>query len=351
MSHGPVISKIAATSDASGVKKGRKRKMIAAGWTALTSYLKYKKFAQAIDLVHNPADITYPGQLFALRIAFGRTRSRVLGSLMERTIPVFMRAILFNIFSCMYGANLDEVQHPLQSYKNFQELFTRALKDGVRPIATRAPSAMVSPCDGEVLTVGELTEQMPRITQVKGTSYNLKSFLGFDPFEHKKSPESVIRYAVIYLAPGDYHRFHSPTDFTVSFGRHFTGEMLPVNKILVSWFNDLFALNERVVLSGEWHDGYQLHYGIVAAYNVGKITLAFDDELKTNVTCDMPVYRGGQVQTKQYASSFNHGDLIGTFKLGSTIVLVVECPPETAFTIKSGDKLKMGQYILGNHTQ
>ena len=335
------------SSATSAPKKGRKRKIIAAGLASLTSYIAYSKFTEAIDMVQNPADIKSPAKLFALRIAFGRTRSRVLGSLMEQTVPVFMRVPLFKMFAYMYGVNLSEVRYPLESYPNFQEFFSRSLREGVRPIESTSPAVLVAPCDGEVLTLGELTEHNSRIPQVKGATYNLKSFLGTDPFKFKQTQkDTVIRYAVIYLAPGDYHRFHAPTDFNVNVGRHFSGEVLPVNKILVSWFSDLFALNERVVLSGDWNNGLQLHYGIVAAYNVGKIALAFDDKLKTNELRAIPVYRGGEVQTKPFTENFKHGDLLGSFKLGSTIVLVLECHKDTTFSIKAGDKLRMGQVIL-----
>lgn len=40
------------------------------------------------------------------------------------------------------------------------------------------------------------------------------------------SPENDLFHVVIYLAPGDYHCFHSPTDWRVELRRHFPGESL-----------------------------------------------------------------------------------------------------------------------------
>ncbi len=39
----------------------------------------------------------------------------------------------------------------------------------------------------------------------------------------------TIRYCVLYLSPKDYHRFHAPVDFEIQTGRHFAGDVLPVN--------------------------------------------------------------------------------------------------------------------------
>lgn len=36
-------------------------------------------------------------------------------------------------------------------------------------------------------------------------------------------PGNVLYYCIIYLAPGDYHRFHSPVNWTVYSRRHFPG--------------------------------------------------------------------------------------------------------------------------------
>lgn len=35
------------------------------------------------------------------------------------------------------------------------------------------------------------------------------------------------------------------------------------------------------------------------------------------------------------------------FEMGSTIALILECPPDYQFQFKEGEKLKMGQEILG----
>jgi phosphatidylserine decarboxylase len=53
-------------------------------------------------------------------------------------------------------------------------------------------------------------------------------------------------FMVVYLAPGDYHRFHSPTSWVVEKRRHFTGDLFSVSPYIAKRMQDLFVLNERV---------------------------------------------------------------------------------------------------------
>ncbi|KAI9136283.1 phosphatidylserine decarboxylase-domain-containing protein [Paraphysoderma sedebokerense] len=92
----------------------------------------------------------------------------------------------------------------------------------------------------------------------------------------KTAEKTGLFFAVIYLAPGDYHRFHSPTEWIVKERRHIHGELLSVSPRLLNMVPTLFTLNERVALLGEWKHGF---FGMVpvGATNVGSVVVGFDE--------------------------------------------------------------------------
>lgn len=59
-------------------------------------------------------------------------------------------------------------------------------------------------------------------------------------------PGHKLFFMVIYLAPGDYHRFHAPTSWVVEKRRHFTGDLFSVSPYIAKRMQDLFVMNERV---------------------------------------------------------------------------------------------------------
>lgn len=200
-------------------------------------------------------------------------------------------------------------------------------------------------------------------------------------FNVKPKQPTALYYMVIYLAPGDYHRFHSPAAWVVSSRRHFAGELYSVSPYLQRTLPGLFTLNERVVLLGHWRYGF-FSYTPVGATNVGSIKINFDKELRTNsLTTDTAAdraaaeaaergepYSGFAEATYEQASkvlgghSLRRGEEMGGFQLGSSIVLVFEAPRGKRksldegwqggemkggwkWNISKGQKVKVGQSI------
>jgi len=150
---------------------------------------------------------------------------------------------------------------------------------------------------------------------------------------------TVLYQAVVYLSPSDYHRFHSPTDWTIHKRRHFPGKLYSVSPTIVRKMPGLFHVNERVVLTGTWEHGF-FSMTAVGATNVGSIVINFDSELNTNISgqeFSEKIYEGGVEVGK--------GDEMGYFNFGSTIVLVFEAPKDFRFSKENMMRLKMGEGI------
>lgn len=182
--------------------------------------------------------------------------------------------------------------------------------------------------------------------------------------------QTGLYYCVVYLAPGDYHRFHSPTAWVAESRRHFAGELYSVSPYLVKMLPGLFTLNERVVLLGRWRYGF-FSFVPVGATNVGSIVINFDKELRTNSlltdtaadkAAEDAAQRGegysGFAEASYKAASpvlaghaVRRGEEMGGFKLGSTIVLVFEAPAGGKggrgwqWTVEKGQTVKMGQAL------
>ncbi len=191
----------------------------------------------------------------------------------------------------------------------------------------------------------------------------------WSPFS-QTSKSTNLYYAVVYLAPGDYHRFHSPVSWVCSSRRHFAGELYSVSPYVQRTLPGLFTLNERVVLLGRWKHGFY-SYVAVGATNVGSVVINFDKELCTNsLTTDTEAdrqaalaaergepYSGYSEATYDNASkvlgghALRRGEEMGGFRLGSSIVLVFEAPagkegkPGIKWAVEKGQKIKLGQAL------
>ncbi|XP_071848651.1 phosphatidylserine decarboxylase proenzyme, mitochondrial-like isoform X2 [Apostichopus japonicus] len=314
-------------------------------------------------------------QVTLYRVIPWRFTSRLWGQVNDKNLPERLRQPLLGLYVWLFGCDVTEaLVEDLTYYKNLQEFFKRQLKPEVRPIDQQ--HALVSPCDGKVLHYGEVKHCM--LEQVKGVTYCLKTFLGPNNWYSDDSEDTNPSFAVdkitdeeyleslnikegnklfnciIYLAPGDYHRFHSPTSWSAAHRRHFPGELFSVNPGIAAWIKGLFNLNERVVITGQWQCGF-FSMAAVGATNVGSINIYFDKELNTNVK---GAYADGAFHDKSLRKvnpeskspekmgiSLDKGAGIGEFNLGSTIVLIFEAPEDFRFNIEQGEKVKFGERL------
>ncbi|XP_063989499.1 phosphatidylserine decarboxylase proenzyme, mitochondrial [Diachasmimorpha longicaudata] len=284
-----------------------------------------------------------------------RITSRVFGWFASVELPKGFRPFVFNLYAKTFHADLHEIDADLTSFPSLVDFFVRSLKDDARPIAQNTD--IVSPSDGKVLHIGPVTSC--RVEQVKGMTYDLRHFLGdtkspklggkinFQKEENDnyvksllKNPENKLYQLTVYLAPGDYHRFHSPTDWRIDLRRHFQGKLLSVNPKIASWLPDLFSLNERVVYLGEWSGGF-MAYAAVGATNVGSIKVYCDKTLATNKR----KWPKGKASEDASLDCVNvkKGELFGEFRMGSTVVLLFEAPEDFQFSVEAGQAIKVGQ--------
>lgn len=219
-----------------------------------------------------------------------RLVSRLWGYLNKIPLPVPLRRPLIQWYATTFGCNLDEIeQQDLSQYENLGQFFRRSLKANVRPVARG--DCLVSPADGRIVQLEQMDDSTGFVGSVKGIFYSVDNFLGPCTYGNlrsnvvdldngrwlKRSSDSEygLYSTVIYLAPGDYHRFHSPADWVVKHRRHFSGRLFSVRPSFVKSFPDLFSVNERVAYYGEWKHGF-FSMTAVGATNVGCVNVHFD---------------------------------------------------------------------------
>lgn len=241
--------------------------------------------------------------------------SRACGVVTSIPLPRRLRGPLFRWFARRYGASLEDVDGDVRQFASLQQFFRRPLRAGARPVAD---AALVWPCDGRVVTTGPIANG--RIEQVKGRTYALADLVG-DPALAASLAGGT--QATIYLAPGDYHRVHSPFAARVDGVTPIRGTLFPVNPPAVRSIRDLFARNARHVFACTLADGTPAAVVMVGAYNVGG----------TLVTVER-----GEVRP---------GDELGQFGFGSSTIVLLGPGSLAIPDVAPGGRTLMGREMRG----
>jgi phosphatidylserine decarboxylase len=266
--------------------------------------------------------------------------SRGFGRLADTPIPKSLRRQVLGAVAGTLGIDLNEAELPLEDYRTINELFVRKLKPGVRRWPDD-PRVVAAPVDGIIGQCGFV--EGDRILQAKGRFYT--------PAELLDDTEQAQRYLggsffTIYLSPRHYHRIHAPTPGAIPQARHVPGALLPVNEAAVLHVDRLFARNERLIC---YIDGALGRIAVVAvgAYNVGRISAAFDPHWSGLPLNGVTNRKGALPETHVYdpPRPVEPGAEVMAFHLGSTVVLLLEKHAGKLVTLSPGAEIRLGQPI------
>ena len=215
-------------------------------------------------------------------------------------------------FVARYQVNMAEAAEPdVAAYETFNAFFTRALKEGARPLAS---ADYVCPVDGAISQLGPIEQD--QIFQAKGHRYSTTALVGGDRDLAARFDNGT--FATIYLSPRDYHRIHMPCDGTLRRMIYVPGDLFSVNPQTARGVPGLFARNERVVCEFDSPQGRWILV-LVGATIVGSMATVWHGVVNPprSATVREWRYEDGAVALKK-------GDEMGRFLLGSTVVMLFE---------------------------
>lgn len=268
-------------------------------------------------------------------------------------LPKIVRAPLFRMYCNSVGCDLSEISQPLDTFRSLAAFHARILPTSARPMDEYA--RIVVPADGVVEALGRVAAfgSLP----VKGQTVSIHELLAADERDrladvavnvttdgekvsHFGTDERGLWYVIIRMSARHAHSFSSPCDWAVKRTRRVPGKL--------GWLSpDAFTQNERLTLAGAWDFGV-FCMTAVGATGWGTIVLASrGDEEDLQVGSGSRRSRlSGKVRSFEHSPvrEVKKGTPLGSFRMGSAIVLVFEAPSEGfSFYVKEGEEIRSGQ--------
>jgi phosphatidylserine decarboxylase len=268
----------------------------------------------------------------SLRVLPRKRISRLVGQLSRVEAPDSVLSMAMRVYCRAYDIDLADYEIPAEGFTSFDAFFTRKLKPGARPIDAD-PDVLVAPADGRVEDLGPIERGSTFL--VKGRPYSVVELLGDEQATAEYEGGS---FAIVYLSPRDYHRVHAPVTGPVTAIRHVPGTLYPVNSIGLSHVPNLFARNERVVVHQRSERHGRIASIMVGAIGVGRISLAFDESVLTNDDRESGLRVYGD-----RAPQLSRGDELGTFHLGSTVIVLIAPDQASRLCVERGATVRMGE--------
>jgi phosphatidylserine decarboxylase len=235
-----------------------------------------------------------------------------------------------------FGVDMSEAAQPdPTAYPSFNAFFTRALRNGARPLANEV-DAVACPVDGTVSQAGNVIEG--RIFQAKGQSFTAMELLGGDAALASQFDAGI--FTTLYLSPRDYHRIHMPIAGTLKRMIHVPGRLFSVNPPTTRAVPRLFARNERVASVFDTAAG-PMAVIMVGALNVGSIETVWAGEITPPHSHTLRVW-----DYPDRNITLDKGAELGRFNMGSTVILLFAANrARWESTLTADQSVRMGQRI------
>lgn len=274
---------------------------------------------------------------FLSRLMWLLTRLQ-MGALTHWMIATFVR---------YFRVNMDEAADSnVSAYASFNQFFTRALKPGVRAIASGA-GQLACPVDGAVSQAGAIDGN--RVFQAKGHDYTLEALLGGDTALAAEFSNGT--FATIYLSPRDYHRIHMPDTGRLRRMLFVPGRLFSVNSATARQVPGLFARNERLVCIFDTTHG-PMAVILVGALFVGSMETVWDGPTSQtswqtpNRSPAFPDVKHADFQKTETSITLERGMEMGRFNMGSTVILLFgKNAMQLDSALRENQPVKLGQLL------
>jgi phosphatidylserine decarboxylase len=260
--------------------------------------------------------------------------SRIFGCFARLPLGQTVLAPIIRFYCGKYHVNVDEIDPVEGGFRSFDQFFIRRLKKGVHTI-NPDPKAVVSPVDARIDQFGEITGT--RIMQAKNIDYLVSNLIPA-PIHHSFLDGTFV---TLYLSPADYHRIHAPVDGAVNGMLHVPGKLFPVMEFAVNGIHGLFTINERLI-SYIKSDAGVCAVCKIGAMNVGRISVSYSD-----VVTNRSIFRRKReiIFPADFRPHVHRGDELGTFHLGSTVVLLFQKGMVNLDRLHIGQRVRVGEKI------
>jgi phosphatidylserine decarboxylase len=271
--------------------------------------------------------------IFIFRIIPKGMISRFFGYLTNLCMPQYILTPVINWYCKKFAVKKEEILFPEGGFKTFDDFFTRKLIEGAHKI-DESIDAVISPVDARISYFGRINKKS--IIQAKGIEYSLDSLIPSNTCKEFIDGDFI----TLYLSPADYHHIHSPVEGNITGFFNIPGKLFTVQEFMVNGLKGLFSKNERVISYIKTDRGLAAVCK-VGAMNVGRITLSYAGVV-TNKTFRS---RNEFFYPAKFCPHIKKGENIGTFHLGSTVILLFQKGMIKFDKLEIGKSVRLGQRI------